>query len=193
MWCAAMVLTVPVYGADKGPSQEELRSLLGEALMAEGHYDESMAEHRKVLEKDPGNVASRIALADMLSWQKKYPEAIAEYEKAGAAASADPAVRQKLARVYAWNGEYDKAIALYAALRRERTDIAYTVGLAEVYVWQKKYDTAKPLLEEALRSAPKDADARFLYAKVLQYSGDTSAAAAIYRELLDEQEKGTGR
>ena len=97
-------------------------------------------------------------------------------------------IRKLLAESYTASGDYENAIKQYREiLEKEPANIAIQRELTQAYIWNKQYDQAKEILRVILKNNPRDSEAKLLFAKALQYSGEAKEAIRIYKELLQEK------
>ena len=116
-------------------------------------------------------------------------QAIPFYQKSLSSDPSRVAALIDLANCYRWTDNIARAITLLEkADSLQASNLSIKKSLAETYFWNKQYDEAKNILEDIIKNDPKDSQAQLLYAKVLQYSGDTKEAIELYKKLLDTKE-----
>ena len=157
----------------------------GDALSAQGKYDDAINAYYNALDLDPQYALAWSGKGQALYAQGKYDEAINAY---------DEAIRLDPNDAEAWSykgdalhakGKYDEAIEAYD----EATRLNHTLKLDSQYVlaWsgkgqalyaKGKYDEAINAYDEAIRLDPNDADA-------WSYKGDALRAKGKYDEAIE--------
>jgi tetratricopeptide (TPR) repeat protein len=156
---------------------------LGNLYFREKAIDKAIAEYQEAARLNPKSVGAWTVLGmlhDSLSQfklaEKDYEAALAIDPNAGVAAN-------NLAWLYCEHGgDMDKALELARRAKQVLPNAARVSGtLAWIYYKRQLYNSAVPLLEEAVREEPKDAQIRFELAASLLKAGKKAQA----REELD--------
>jgi tetratricopeptide (TPR) repeat protein len=116
------------------PNVVQVRSNLGAALAAQGHYQEAILEYKRALSVAPDpQIGLNLARAYYKAAQ--FPSAIQQMESAGNSLHGDLQAVQLLADCYLRTAQYKKVIEMLKPLRRDGPDnlaIAYMLGTALV-------------------------------------------------------------
>lgn len=109
-----LCLTALSSAALAGPKvkEDEVRLLLGDALLASGDYKGSIVQYLELLKKDPNNTVVLNKLAAVYAWDKQFPESIKIYEQLLKGNPNGIELKKKLAEVYLWNKQFDNSKAL---------------------------------------------------------------------------------
>lgn len=106
-WREAEMLTA-------GPSSDaEALTLLGDALWANGRFDEADASYRRALDTAPDSTRARFGLARSLATHSRLAEALAEALKAAEAAPQDPEIHALVGLIHERLHAYDAAAAAF--------------------------------------------------------------------------------
>jgi tetratricopeptide (TPR) repeat protein len=107
-------------------------------------------------------------------------EARALYERLVAERPADDEARAGLARLDAWDGHWEESERGYRDLLvRHPDDDELRAGLVDVMLWQRRLPEAESLVEEGLGRKPSSVPLLERKAKILQWSGDATAARDV--------------
>jgi Flp pilus assembly protein TadD/predicted aspartyl protease len=114
----------------------ESQTLLGDALWANGLFDESDAAYRRVLDAAPDSSRARFGLARSLASRSRLDEALAEVQQAAAVAPTDPEVHALVGLVYERLNKYEEAASAYeryiALLPMTETSSMATISQSKV-------------------------------------------------------------
>ena len=167
--------------------QADINYFKGHKYFEKGYYSEAIKFYKKVLLIDPARLDALADLARCYQWTKRYEQAIDAFQKSLLITPEDNEIKESLAETYSWVKKYKKAINLYSEILETTDNIDIKRELAKVYIWNKQYDKAKGILRVILKNNPKDSEAKLLFAKALQYTGEVKKAIKIYKELLQEK------
>lgn len=171
--------------------QADINYYQGQRYFEKGQYDKATAFYKKTLTIDSERLDALIGLAYCYQWTGNHKKAINTFQKALFFKPNDNKLKTALARTYSWEKKYEKAIHIYKEIIETTDSIDAKKRLAEVYIWNKQFDKAVDILERVLENNPKDAQAKLLLAKALQYSGSVKKAIRLYQELLKQEKEGT--
>jgi len=163
-----------------------------ENLLRQGRLDQAIAEYERVVEVQPRDWTTANALGDLylranqadravglyekiaahLFKEGFYPKAAALYRKILKLAPADENVLLNLAEISTRQGLLADAKAHLNVIARARRDRGDTTGADDIVIRLGSLD-------------PADFDARLKGARTVEARGDTTAAAAQYRELYE--------
>jgi tetratricopeptide (TPR) repeat protein len=112
---------------------------------------------------------------------KDYPQALQTWEQAYAVSPVDPTVHERLAGLYLSKAinQPEKALPhLHALDAQQLKDNRFSIRLARLYEDLKRPNDAVLCARRATEINPYDLDAREIYARVLQQSGNPTEAEA---------------
>ncbi len=175
--------TTGVYYASQ---QSDIQYYKGHRFFREGDYLDAIQTHGKNLEKNHSRLDVMRELAYSYQWSKNYAKAIETFRRILQAVPKDLETKKALAETLSWNKEYPEAIRLYREILAENNNAETRKNLAEVYLWSEDYKSSESLLRDVLKKDPKDAQAKFILAKTLQYGGRPEEATILFEELLNE-------
>ncbi|MBU9889241.1 MAG: tetratricopeptide repeat protein [Candidatus Omnitrophica bacterium] len=165
----------------------------GRGHFFKGDYERAIPLYERTLSFEPAHREALTELAYACLWSGKPEQAINHFQRLLALDPESLRAQKSMADAYSWNKQYAKAIVMYLQVLAVTPEDAGTKRkLAEVYMWDQQYPKAAAVLESHLKQFPRDVRAKFLYAKTLQYKGDTTTASRIYRELLYGEKSQTG-
>lgn len=96
----------------------------------------------------------------------------------------DPALLVQLADTCYWLSDYGRAEDLYRKAAAAEPTFDTKRKLAEVLSWQKKYDEAIPILEELVKSEPRDFKLVELLADVCSWAKKYDRSIELYKRLM---------
>jgi tetratricopeptide (TPR) repeat protein len=132
------------------PRHVELRTRLGQLLLAGGDPEAARAALAEVVAEDPASEVVHLALADALWRQGRRAEALAAAREAAAAAPDQPAVAARLGHLLLENGDIAEAAAQFERATRDAPDlIPAWVGLCDAERLRKRI---KPAIEAYRRA-----------------------------------------
>ena len=105
------------------PRNVELRTRLGQLLLAGGDADAARAALAEVVAEDPGSEVVQLAMADALWRQGRRAEALAAAREVAAAAPDQPAVAARLGHLLLENGDIDEAVAQFERAIAAKPDL----------------------------------------------------------------------
>ena len=171
------------------PNEAEAHVLLGVALTGAGKFEEAIKAFDEAAKIDPRVPTLRTNRALALIGLNKPAEAEAELLKAAEEAPDDVRPVTALADFYLGDEKtYDKALT-YAnkAQSMSPNSPAAKLLVARVEKRRKNYQAALKSIQEALKMAPKWADAYYAAGSTLEESGDKAGAEKAYRKLVELQ------
>jgi serine/threonine protein kinase len=175
--------------AEKGlPNSADVIEALAALQRRLGHWDEAIAEQRRVVELDPRNVHAGWDLATTYMCLRRFPEALATVDRALAWAQTnrDLGMVSMKAEVFLATGDLQAMEPLLANPRLDPTPRA-------VYaLFQRRYAEAIEILSKAL-ATETDRNARnsekLLLGLSQQRSGDVAAARATYEAAAQDLQR----
>lgn len=166
-----------------GHRSDRLRATVALEYALRDEPDKAMEHLRKV-----GEAADTLAVADSLAAATlavlgRTDEAVALLEDLDG--ELEPYARYNgLAVAYRLAGDYPKAEEMSLKALEVRRDAVILTTLASQYVDLERYDEAEPLLEEAVKSSPDLAQARFQLGLTYAKNGKPSRAREHLRAVL---------
>jgi protein O-mannosyl-transferase len=161
------------------------RTLLGQALAAQGKLAESADQFQAVLRIVPKNTHVRSNLADVLFSQQQYEAAAVEYRALLAEQPNNATLQSKLAADLLGSGRTDEALAHFRkALEIDPQSAPVNRYLAEIYLRRNDVERGKAHAGEAVRLDPRDGAARNLLGVALASAGNFNDAVAQFKEAL---------
>ncbi|MCC6750362.1 MAG: tetratricopeptide repeat protein [Deltaproteobacteria bacterium] len=158
--------------------------VLAKVLGAEGRADEAERVLRPLLASNPDSAGLLVALGETYLLRGQAKAAIDKFEQALRKDRGAMEARLKLADAYAADGNYEAAHReLIAAARTSTWNVAARKRLAELELEKWNLVQARSDLEQVLRLAPKDEQARLALIQVLTAQRDYGGAEAELRRL----------
>jgi len=155
------------------PKHVETYSILGQAYLQMGQYEEAASIFRRVLSADPENVLAYASLATVFEERGLYEEALWQLERALELSPGNREVRRELIRLRTERG-------MSAPPRLQMTG----GGLARLYVRGQLYPKAIGELRELIRTRAHRYDLRVALAEALWQDGQHQEAATICQGIL---------
>lgn len=170
--------------------QSDALEVIGAAQLKLGRHEEALVSMQKAIAADPEKAGGYYRLATVLEEMGGRDEALALYEKSvGMAPLKNPWIL-RLASVYRERGRMDDARRMFEqALRNNLYDIPATLGLAELDMMEQTpegFARAEGRLRELLAWEPRQAQARNYLAVVMNSTGRTEEAIALYGGVLGD-------
>ncbi len=154
-----------------------------------GDRDGALREADAALALDARFTDARVLRAGVLAARNQYETAIAELRSAVATDPGKPAIRLDLAKVLAEAGQPAEARRTYDELLREQPDFAPAlIGLAALQASTGDLEGAAQGLRKALDLDPRQLNARFNLAQVLERQQRLSEARLEYERLAQAAE-----
>ncbi len=154
-----------------------------------GDQQAALREAEATLAVDPRFTDARILRAGVLASRGAYQPAIADLRQAVQTDPAKPAIRLDLARVLAESGRKTEAAAEYDAVLRVQPDFAPALtGKGALQAELGELDAAERTLRRALELSPRQDEARFDLAQVLERRGRRQQAIAEYHRLAEAEQ-----
>ena len=167
------------------PNRIPARTLLAQALAAQGKFAEAAEELRAILKMAPDSEGAHTLLADVLFAAGRHDEAAAEYRMLVARRPDDPSFESKLAATLLAAGRLnDAAEHFHKALQLDPRSGVLNRSLAEVYVRQNDSARAEPYAREALRLEPGNPEAHNVLGITLASNGNIGEAIAQFQQAL---------
>ncbi len=158
----------------------------GSIYLATNQFELALKNHRIAYELDPENEWYTIAYLNSLAASEEYEEAV---EILKGKIKSDPEKVEwefKLALGYFNMGKSGKAIRTLEKIEKEKGfSEKITLLKASIYESEEKYDLAREEIEKVLQIFPEAIQFRVVAAELCLKSGDESAAASYYLEILE--------
>jgi len=184
------------------PDNASYHSNLGEAFRALGRFDEATAAYEKALAIDPGFAMAHNNLANVLADSGQKEDALARYNRAAALLPDDPEIQLNRANLLMELAQSREAVEAYRNLIKQFPQFPVVWnGLGLALEALEKLEDARQSYEKARDLAPdyEEAEANLvrvqwsiLHADLAvadqhRANGDWSAAAPVYRKVVDRQ------
>ena len=156
-------------------------------LMRDQLYEPAERELRRVLERDPGNLAALVELAAVFDEGGKTEEGIRVVEQALAVDPANTGLHLRLASLEAQRDAFDRALELVeAALALDPRNLEARLQKATLLQRQQRFDEAEQALDEALALDPEHPRAQTFYARMVELrQGRLDEAETRLRQALE--------
>jgi len=158
----------------------------GSIYLATNQFELALKNHRIAYELDPANEWYTIAYLNSLAALEEYEEAVEILKEK---IKSDPEKIEwefKLALGYFNMGKSGKAIRTLEKIEKEKGfSEKITLLKASIYESEEKYDLAREEIEKVLQIFPEAIQFRVVAAELCLKSGDESAAASYYLEILE--------
>jgi len=143
------------------------REMISMILLQQHRVDESMAEARKVLEKDADNVVARMTLGDALTMKGEREKAIEQYEAVAKSRPSDSGTLLKMGALNYSLGNVEEAETdLTRAVAASPDSIRPMIILSAFYMKNGEKGLARSTLESGLSGNKNDSVLYFLLARV---------------------------
>src|SRR5215813_12878864 len=161
------------------------RNNLGNALAAEGRFDEAMNQFERALKTDPGLAKAHYNMGSLLTQQGKLDEAIAHFRQVMLLAPEDGRPPYHLGQIFSRQGKFDEAIRNYRlALRIDPSNLKARYYLAVALAEQGDLEGASKEFRESLHADPNLAEAHAGLARALTAQGKKDEAVRHYQEAV---------
>ena len=171
--------------AEKGlPNSADVIEAIAVLQRRLGHWDEAVAEQRRLVELDPRNVHSAWSLSGTYRMLRRFPEALATVDRVLAWDPTKGSLLDAKAEVFLATGDLQAAELILLA----------NPGLDPILrasppLFQRRYAAATEILSKAL-ATETDRDARSIEKLLLglsqQRAGDVAAARATYQDAVQD-------
>ncbi|WFS61610.1 PEP-CTERM system TPR-repeat protein PrsT [Pseudodesulfovibrio thermohalotolerans] len=162
------------------------REMISMILLQQHRVDESMAEARKVLEKDADNVVARMTLGDALTMKGEREKAIEQYEAVAKSRPSDSGTLLKMGALNYSLGNVEEAETdLTRAVAASPDSIRPMIILSAFYMKNGEKGLARSTLESGLSGNKNDSVLYFLLARVALSDNDVEKA----REYLGKSKE----
>jgi tetratricopeptide (TPR) repeat protein len=173
------------------PKDLFLRKELAHLLIENKFYPEALEQLQAAVDIAGRNVQQRTQLmldiGEVYELQGKDDEAIEIYRDAAGNASGDSwlqtEVEERVIGIYRRQNKIDKLVAYYEESWRSPS-FEQLMILARLYEEMGNDAKAIELVNKAIKSSPKNPDARAKLLQILERSGDTKAVIAAYRDTI---------
>jgi tetratricopeptide (TPR) repeat protein len=168
------------------PSSLDAHALLGQLYSAQGKTEQAVSEFERVVALNPKAAGALIALGDLAAAQGKTAQAQARYEQALAADPKSGLAANNLAWTLAENGgSLDTALGLAQNAKALLPDVpAVSDTLGWIYVKKGLWSSAIPLLEDAARKQPLNAQTQLHLGLAYAKNGDAGRARVTLERAL---------
>jgi len=165
------------------PQNFSTYELLGNLYFREKATDKAIAEFQEAVRVNPKSVGTWTALGMLHYHLSQFKPAEKDYESALAIDPSAGVAANNLPWLYCEHGgDMDKALELARRAKQALPNVPQvSATLAWIYYKRRLYNSAVPLLQEAVREQPKDAQFRFELAASLLGAGKEAQA----RQELD--------
>lgn len=167
------------------PGDAAARQHLVHLLIANGKFEDALAEMEKAQQGGAPSVESLKLRADILIGQKKWNEAIVALKQAEAMAPQDAQLRGGLGRTYLQQRDFANAEKeLRAAIHLDATNLTYWKDLTTTYYLAENYAGTLALLDEVAKREPPTPGELFIRALCYDKLQQTKAAFDAYQNFL---------
>lgn len=174
------------------PSDGQARGMLGKALAGQGLGNLAIIEYQKAIESGPDMFLFNLPLARAYAAQgsreqavlcfRRFLEIIPESTSVAMLHGAYLGVARSL---YVQN-EYSSAVEIYKSiLQNDPYKTEALIGLARININKCRYDKASQYIDDAMKSAPRNAAVLILKADILGRQERWSNAAAVLQEAVN--------
>ncbi len=167
------------------PNDSESYYYLGRLYFSTDNARDALTSFERALEIDPSSVRARNHLGQTYEALGRFPQAEGAYKQAieleGKQSKKSEWPYYNLALLYLHDGRTDRAISLFRqALDRNSALTEAKVNLAKALSQTKQTEAALMLLDDAVRTDPKNAQAHYRLALLLLESGKPEEAEAHF-------------
>ncbi len=146
------------------PKSAEAAHGLGQSLLHQRKTEEGAKYFEMAAQLDEGFAPALLQLAAVYEADKDFAKAIAIYKKF----PNDAGVKERLGQLLTETGQAGQAIPELEAAVKASPTVANLTALATAYLQNKQAEKCQPLLDEALRLEPRNAELRILYGRLLR-------------------------
>lgn len=167
------------------PSDTEFRDLLAETYTRMAKFAEAEAEHKAILERDPGRVATHERLIALYERQERFDDVIATFETLITQYPTEPDYLRQLGEVYLRRNQPEEAKAAWRRAVDETPTAGQHALLAE---WLEMHEFAPEAMAEyeAALALEPNREWTFRLAALKHTGGDGEGAKALWNGLLKE-------
>ncbi len=163
-----------------------LAILLGKVDLRTGRYDEAEQILARLVERSPGNLEASDTLAALYEYQKKYDRAIDLYTTLLRHATPSAYLKDRIGSLHLRVGRYREAVAvLEEGQRIDPNDSAGLLALAQAYDGAGDTAAALSSYDRLIDREPGNLEARFYRSRLQGKEGDSTAALAGFRAIID--------
>jgi len=158
----------------------------GSIYLATNQFELARKNTGRAYELDPGNEWYTIAYLNSLAATEEYEEAVDILKEKIKSEPEKTEWEFKLALSYFNMGKSGKAIKTLERIEKEKGfSEKITLLKASIYESEEKYDLAREEIEKVMLIFPEAIQFRVVAAELCLKSGDESAAASYYQEILE--------
>ncbi len=167
------------------PADTEFRDLLAETYTRMTKFAEAEAEHKKILERDPGRIATHESLIALYERQERFDDVIATYESLIKQYPTEPDYLRQLGEVHLRRNQPEDAKAVWRRLLDATPTASQHAQLAE---WLEMHEFAPEAMAEyvAALALEPNREWTFRLAGLKHAGGDGDGAKALWNGLLKE-------
>jgi len=158
----------------------------GNALLAEGAFEEAVRCYRELIDRDPRDAAARNGCGIALAQLTHYSEAEEQFRRAIGTRPGFPEAHYNLAGVLQSMGRYGESeMPLRHALKLKPAYVNARISLGMSLVLLGRLQEAEGCYEKALRAAPRNTQALVGMGQIEALKGRFTEAEAAYRRALE--------
>ncbi len=165
---------------EKNPGQDFVNQAID--LEQAGEYERAEQVYLTGLQNHPENYILHSRLGALLVNLGRAAEALSYFGKARELSPDDPDILFNSGLAHQANGDLEVALELFEKAQKVGFDKGMVFGaLAEIYEQTNRLDDLKPLLDKALKEAPRDVFLLFTAAKFRRREGDFDGALKLLK------------
>jgi tetratricopeptide (TPR) repeat protein len=171
---------------DLGPKAMQAHLLLGNFYQSRNRLDEAERQFRAAVSLDPNTVAPREAIARLYLAEGKKAAAEEVLKQAKRDLPHNPDSFLALSNFYFSTGDLEKAVSEYQALYQQRpNDLQIKKKYIQLLIQTKRDNEARTLVDEILKSSPKDDDALVFRSQFQIDAGDVNDAVQTLEVVVN--------
>jgi tetratricopeptide (TPR) repeat protein len=160
--------------------------MMGAFYQSHSRLEDAEKQFRAAMALDPGNIAPREAIARLYRAEGKMTEAEGVLDQARLDLPNNPDSYLALSNFYFSSGNLNKAVAEYQALCKLRpSDLQVEKKYVQLLIQAKRDDEARTIVDQILKSNPKDDDALVFRSQLQIDAGDIGTAAQTLEAVVN--------
>ena len=172
------------------PQSEYLQLILSRAFLHRQQPEQAVAVLKKLLVKNPENVAGHELLGDVFSFQQKYTLAIDHFRRASQLKPESAALSLRMAMALARLERNGEAIVVLEALLQDHPDADLaSLTLARLYLLEEHPEKAFAIYRQLLERQPDQSQVVLEFGKLLEKE-NPAAALKLYQSFIIRNPRG---
>jgi tetratricopeptide (TPR) repeat protein len=183
---SANAMRASTAAADLLPDLPEVQIEAGNLALAAGRLDDAKARAKRVLTRDPENVAARVLLGNATAGLKEFDSAMKEFEEAIRLDPQQTSAYASLGVLQATQGDRQAAERTFTqSIALAPKSIPARLALAQFYWSDRQFDRAEEVMKAAVALAPADQKANVSLAVFYEFTGRSAESEPYLKAAFD--------